>query len=286
MNITAVLQHKYGFEELNWNHTNFVIETNVGTKKVTYWRDRNLLEYHLNFRDRLFSKSGIMCNRMIRTRDGLPCVQIDQSFVTIHDVIDSSSAIDDDPEFKGFLIASLLEVSKDFPYINQKDRDVFPYKASIESLTHLKDKNQKYYSLLVRTIPKVKQRLTPHKKMPPICYDGNELKVVEGQYYYDLSDAPPQPAHQVIRRALGFERIEDTQACWGSLLNAISKELADQVVSALISPWEWQECINRMHSCEDEEEIYYRFEKEWEATMELCDALKLSIPARRTFSYE
>ncbi|MCA0986238.1 hypothetical protein [Guptibacillus algicola] len=285
MDITMVLQYKYGFEDMKWNHTN-LIETHVGTKKVTYWRDRKLLEYHLNFRDRLFSKSGIMCNRMIRTRDGLPYVQIDQSFITVHDVIDSSSAIDDDPQFKGFLIASLLDISNELPYHNQKDRGVFPYKESIKALNNLKQKNERYYSLLVRAIPKVKQRLTHEKTLSPTCYVGNELNVINGQYYYNLSEEPPESAHQVIRKALDFERVEDIQACWASLLNAISKGLAKQVKGALISPWEWKECIDHMQCCRDEEEIYHRFEKEWEATMELCEALKLSVPARRTFSYE
>ncbi|WP_270179473.1 hypothetical protein [Alkalihalobacillus sp. CinArs1] len=284
MDITTVVKKQYEFKDLHWNHKESAFHTHVGLKRVNYWRDRKLLEYHLNFRDRLFSKSGIMCNRMIRTRDGAPFVQLGGSFITIHDVIESTEIIND-PEFLGFLIASLLEVGSEVPYYNEVDLGEFPYKEALKNLQQLKHKNQEVYSSLVRYIPKVKQRKSS-LLMNPTCYDGNALKMVMGQYYYDLSNSLPKPAHQVIRRALLTDSYteEDRKACWASLHNAISGDLVDRVKLTLLAPWEWTDCVREMQDCEDEEEVYNRYKKEWDTMMELYEVLKLST--RRTISYE
>lgn len=285
MNITRILTEEYGLQNINWNHNNPVIETSVGRKRVTYWRDRKLLEYHLNFRDRLFSKSGILCNRMIRTRHGQSYVHTDNFLLTLHDAIDLPFQKEDDPEFKGFLLASLLEVGNELAYANH-EASLFPYKETIKALQNVRQRNHRYFSMLVTLIPEVKKRLTSARSIAPTLFEGNEMKEVMGQFYYDLSDSPPQPAYHLARQALnGFEKADDLQACWSSLLSALPDHLHEQVRSLLILPWEWRGCIMAMQ-LSNEDDVYYRFEKEWEATVRICETLGLSVPARRTFSYE
>ncbi|WP_347549406.1 hypothetical protein ABFG93_18045 [Pseudalkalibacillus hwajinpoensis] len=87
MDVEDVLAKEYGFWELTWLDGPHTFITDSRKKKLSYWRERDLLEYHLNFRDRLFLQSASLCNRMIRTLDGRPYSSFKDGYLSVHDLI-------------------------------------------------------------------------------------------------------------------------------------------------------------------------------------------------------
>ncbi|MGB8002109.1 MAG: hypothetical protein WCF60_18715 [Anaerobacillus sp.] len=288
MDVSDVLTNLYGYKFISWLDKPNTFLTQVGKKKLSYWRERDLLEYHLNFRDRLFSEFGILCNRMIRTLDGFPYIQFEEGYLTVHDYIEEQFSEDEYPEMKGYLLASLLgtgDLTECPPPYNKGS--VFPFRQTINALTSIKKSHSDSYSLLVSLIPEVKKRLsdTDQEGLPPLPYLDHQLKGVMGQVFFEASDEPPQPAYKIIQRELvnwqhSMNRRE-VKCCFGAFVNGVDIEMNARVYQVLIAPWEWRDCILSLQKNSNVDQTMARFSEKWEAVRLMIRTLQLSIEDRR-----
>ena len=288
MDVSDVLTNTYGFEVFTWLDKPNTFMTKVGKKKLSYWRERDLLEYHLNFRDRFFSEYGILCNRMIRALDGSPYIQYEDGYITVHDYIEERFLAGDYPEMKGYLLASLLgtgdltECPKSY-----KMPSAFPFRQTINALTAIKQTHPDRYALLVSLIPEVKKRLSNvgHEGLPPLPYFGHQLKDVMGQIFFEMSDKPPQPAYEIIQKEclnwIHSMNRKEVECCFEALVNGVGFEMNARLFQVLIEPWEWRNCILSLQQNSQVDQTMERFSEEWEAIRHIIGTLQLSIMDRR-----
>ncbi|MBN8208488.1 hypothetical protein JI666_07010 [Bacillus sp. NTK071] len=286
--VVADLKKEFGFEYVSWLDEPKTVLTNVGKKKLSYWRERDLLEYHLNFRDRFFSQYGLLCNRMIRTLDGDGFIQYGDFYITVHDLIEESYTEDLYPEMKGYLLSALVGTAKGITYSPKYAySSKFPYRETLKALATIKPLYPKSYTLLVNLIPEVKKRLLLDKPsiLPPAPYGGYRLKRVMGQLFFEASDAPPLPAYKWIVNEihLWFKSmtVESFTKSWGALLNGVDDEMQAYIIQSVIEPWEWRSCILALQQSSHSDQKIKQFEEEWEATKNIISTLQLSISDRR-----
>ncbi|WP_226656494.1 hypothetical protein [Pseudalkalibacillus hwajinpoensis] len=291
MNLLTLIAEKYGFKELRWVQTPDVIMTHVGKRKVSYWRERDLLEYHLNFRDRLFFNSGIMCNRMIRTLNQEAFIPIDSGFLTVHDFVEDEFAYELFPEMVGYLLSSLIRCG-----IEQDDSHTlspFPYRETVKALSAVKTLDPESYFLLISLIPDVKKRLCYHKDIlnGMIPFSSHSLKEVMGQLYFECSDEAPVSMCKVLSNEvhLWYERKKrsDFNHYFNALLSEVDRELRSALIQTVIAPWEWQTCIQSLQNeGSNVDRVMKEFVEKWEAMKEITGLVGLSILEGRVAVHE
>ena len=288
MDVADLLGKEFGFEQVSLLDEPKTVLTNVGKKKLTYWRDRDLLEYHLNFRDRFFSQYGILCNRMIRTIDGNGYLQYGDFYITVHDLVEDCYAEDLYPEMKGYLLAALVGTAKVTPCSPKYAySSTFPYRETLAALASIKSLFPKSYTLLINLIPEVKKRILIDQPniLPPAPYGGYRLKRVMGELFFEASDVAPLPAYKWIVNEiqLWFKTMETESfvISFSALLNGVDNEMRAHIIQSVIEPWEWRSCILALQQGSHSDQKIKQFQEEWEVTKNIIDTLQLSNSDRR-----
>ena len=113
MEMLRRIKIEYGFSSLAWQKKDAVFNSDCGQKRIRFWRDRQLLHWHIRWRDRVSKQSGFLLDRMIRTKNQEPYFISERGIVTVHDEI--TEAYDYKGEEKTFaqLIATMLKNGKE-----------------------------------------------------------------------------------------------------------------------------------------------------------------------------
>ncbi|RXI98436.1 hypothetical protein DS745_19110 [Anaerobacillus alkaliphilus] len=88
MDMLRRVKIEYGLSDLQWVKTDEIFQSESGKKRIRFWKDKQLLQWHVKWRDEISKQSGILLDRMIRTKDGEPFFICDKGWATIHDEID------------------------------------------------------------------------------------------------------------------------------------------------------------------------------------------------------
>lgn len=288
MELLALIAEKYGFREVRWLREPDVMMTIIGKRKLSYWRERDLLEYHLNFRDRLFSSEGILCNRMIRTLNQEPFIPLPQGFLTVHDLVENEYALEQSPEMEGYLLSCLIRAGSE-----EYSQTVFPYRQTIKSLSAIKTLYPESYFLLIQLIPDIKKRLCYHKNLLelPVPFSTSAIKEVMGQLYFESPDESPvsvcgQLQHQIY---LWYKQKSESDfiRCFNVLLSGVEEELKYPLIQTIVAPWEWWECVQSLQNKQDNvNQVMEAFVEKWEAMKEITCLAHLSILERRISVHE
>ena len=285
MDLLELIAEKYGFKEISWVRKPEVIMTHLGRRKLSYWRERELLEFHLNFRDRLFSKFGILCNRMIRTLDQQAFIPIHQGYLSVHDSVEDELPFDQFPEMEGYLLSSLIDVSLDVN--SYHGFSTFPYRETIKALYKVKTLYPEPYLLLISLIPEVKKRLCPNKSISQLSIPLNHsIKEVMGQFYFESSDEKPVPVNEVLPKAVHgwYENKGQTEfkQCFKALFNEVDRETSSLLIQTIVAPWDWLACIRSLqYEGVNVNQVMKEFVEKWEAMKEITCSVQLSISEGR-----
>ncbi|MDO6656039.1 hypothetical protein [Anaerobacillus sp. 1_MG-2023] len=284
MDLVAIIEEKYDLKDVQWLEKPQLIMTHLGKRKLSYWRDRDLLEYHLNFRDRLFSQHGFLCNRMIRTNEGKRFIRIENDYMTVHDHVEEAYPLENVPEMKGYLLATLLSTGDQKATLTSH----FPYRKTLEDLSSLRLTHKEQYLLLVNLIPEVKKRLDFEicYSLPFIPFTHHVLKEVLGQIYFECSDEPPVSASKVILKEVhswyALKNSPHFIKCFEALVNGVEDDMKPRLIQVIFAPWEWQECIQALQSnMNDPDQVMKEFIDKWEANRDMLRLLELSLSDRR-----
>ncbi|WP_273850955.1 hypothetical protein [Guptibacillus spartinae] len=288
MDLLTLIEEKYGLRELRWVRRPEVMMTHVGKRKVSYWRERDLLEYHLNFRDRLFFTSGILCNRMIRTLKQEAFIPIDQGYLTVHDFVEDDFSLELYPEMEGYLLSSIVRCG-----IGRHDYTHFPYRETVKSLLAIKSRYPDSYLLLISLIPDVKKRLCYHNDIlnGTIPFSSYSLKEMMGQLYFECSDEAPRSVCEVLSTEVYTwyrrKKRDDFNHCFKALLSEIDRECRSAFVQSIVAPWEWKTCIQALQNeGSNVDRLMKEFIEKWDAMKVITGLAELSILEGRMAVHE
>ncbi|WP_202080239.1 hypothetical protein [Caldalkalibacillus salinus] len=89
--LQAVHQH-YHFHTYHSVATSYGLEiqTNCGPKQVMLWKEKSVLMWSFLWSEELVQMGSRYANRMIRTRDGAPYVQVNEHWITVTDLLEGT----------------------------------------------------------------------------------------------------------------------------------------------------------------------------------------------------
>ena len=107
MDLLEELKQQYG-----WNKAvainEDIVETDHGLKRIRYWEDQDLLDWHINWRDHCTIAPVVLADRMIRTKDGDSFIPWESSKVTVHDEITQSFSQSENGQVWGTLLGLMI----------------------------------------------------------------------------------------------------------------------------------------------------------------------------------
>jgi hypothetical protein len=105
----------------------YLFETNVGTKYISVWRDKELLNWSFLWREEVAKKGFRTIDRFIRSRDGAPFVQLNKEYIVVQDQFQEKRAVDNPFvrwETVGRLTGLILKTCQELlPKVNFSQKD-------------------------------------------------------------------------------------------------------------------------------------------------------------------
>lgn len=88
MDMLRRIKMEYELSDVKWDMKNDTIHSDRGRKKLRIWKDKQLLEWHVKWRDELGKHSGFLVDRMIRTKSSEPFIITDVGWLSLHDFVE------------------------------------------------------------------------------------------------------------------------------------------------------------------------------------------------------
>ncbi|WP_227936702.1 hypothetical protein [Alkalihalobacillus deserti] len=99
--------------QYQWQKVKFVnealIETELGRKRLRYWSDKALLDWHIAWRDSCSVTPYMIADRMIRNKDQEAQIEWKDGWVTVHDEVDSSFRPNPSEKKIGRMIGTMID---------------------------------------------------------------------------------------------------------------------------------------------------------------------------------
>ena len=287
MDILRQVRMKYGLSDLKWIKENETFRSEYGSKRVRFWKDKQLLEWHVKWRDEISKQSGVLLDRMIRTEDGNPFFYCDKGWVTIHDEIEEPFPLARKEEDWGRLIGTILAVGlKQLDECHRlKKRKDLTLKAVHGGLKNDHDPMAKlvlersYFEAKsrVRKAHILRDRIHPIKL--PILTSLTRLtnaKQVFFHLFWVCGADEPVRSYKPIRNLLEEWFEKNGEASTIKLLNEINRYFTlkgDQgrlLLSECLLPYEYESAINELSTCNQSVDITTtvmdKFFQRWETS--------------------
>lgn len=99
-------------EQYEWQDVKFVneqlVETELGRKRVRYWTDKALLDWHIAWRDGCSVTPYMQTDRMIRNKDQQAWIDWKEGWLTVHDEVDNSFRLNQSDQKVGQMIGTMI----------------------------------------------------------------------------------------------------------------------------------------------------------------------------------
>jgi hypothetical protein len=282
MGLINLLENEYDLYGVRWKQEPHIILTDFGEKRLRYWKDVDILNWHVKWRDESSKGSGAVPDRMIRTRDGEVAVFDGKHWISLHDHADTLFGCEE-VERWGQFIGQLLKASVKGNV--EKDLSI---ESPLFDFSHCLNLAQKYkdgnFQTLNVSFHEAKMRLQyaealnkrVQKAAVPIL--EKEISITNGKrifhfLFYQGGDSRPVKGYMPIRNFL-FEWLEhNSPLSLKMLLTEINRffplngDHGLQLLAEVTTPWELNECLNQLDnsSLEKMVEGMNMYEAIWEA---------------------
>ncbi|TLS39221.1 hypothetical protein [Pseudalkalibacillus caeni] len=288
MKLLEKIEAAYGFKHCHWIEEPHIFQTSSGKKRVMYWDDRELMQWHIEWRDHIGSRYHVFIDRMIKTEINERYFSWNQKWITVHDEIEEPLVFSVAVEQWGEMIAAVLQAGEYVPcntnLVQKKELD---YTSYVKKLGQIKKEKREKAKLLVFLIPDVKKRYVKSQELfskvrSPLPIIDNisspELgKEVYSNLYLKGTNGYPISGILPIKAFL--------LTCWKTYGPKIVEKLLEEIekhcsfkeqygkmlLAEALLPLEWMECIETIEKAENDETIQrslIALEEKWERSRE------------------
>ncbi|MFC7393182.1 hypothetical protein [Scopulibacillus cellulosilyticus] len=285
MDILSLIKTHYYFENAAWSREHEpIIETGTEKKKVYFWRDFNTLQWHINWRHRLYC-DAFYVDRMLVTGSGQLFIPFESGgFLTCHDVLEERADLEGNEKSWGQFIGTVL------------NRSMVPAKGYSQLLSQNIEKtyqtfeymhrwqpqiNSAEYQMIKRCVPTVGERI---RKMKSLLRQ-NELEYVpyttaflpvergkwlSGKLFWEIGQSTPVIGYRTFSDFLKKWLMATNEKSFYNLVETVDKisplnRHAHQLLADLYFPDEWQRMVDNLRF-ERQQILFEQFKTEWDAT--------------------
>jgi hypothetical protein len=290
MDMLRQIKLEYELSDLNWITVEEVFNSDRGKKRIRIWKDKQLLQWHVKWRDEISKQSGILLDRMIRTKEGNPFFISDKGWVSIHDEIEEPFPTKGKEaqwgRLFGTILASGLEQSLDCQRVKKQEPLTLSHvRGSIEQLSlidpmtklvlersYFEAKNRIRKALILKDGIQQKQPI-----LTPLC-SIVQAKQVFFNLFWVCGDDQPVRGYEPIRRLLEEWYIENGEESTIKLVESMNsffplkEEQGLILLAEFMMPYEFERTIQQLSKCTTTNEtsnVIEQYFKNWEVSRKL-----------------
>ncbi|MFC4618157.1 hypothetical protein ACFO4N_05370 [Camelliibacillus cellulosilyticus] len=255
------LRDHYPFGHVSLSEKENIIRTDRGLKRVCFWTDQRLFDWHIRFRKRL-ADEGVPVNRMFVTTGGSPGLFFNGGILSVHDVLEEPAALVGYEPMWSRAVAAILKVAEtpvrapllpinakdafeDFSVILKQAKD---QEGEVKLLKKCERDALKQHKLAVG----LKRRSVSSMPFLPRL-DLSDFKSFYRLLFWDVPQTEPQAGwkalagfcrswHQTAGAASLFKLLDDVDRHY-----PLRGTVIDHVFAEVVDPVEWTEAIQDLH---------------------------------------
>lgn len=271
MDMIRRIKMEYDLSDVKWLKKNQILDSECGKKRIRIWKDKQLLQWHVKLRDEISKQSGILLDRMIRTKAGEPFFISEEGWVSIHDEIEEQFPCLGREKDWGRLIGSILAYgitqSEDCQRLKKQEQlTLYADKTSIDQLPFLDPMSK---LVLERSYYEGKKRIKTadllinriHQKRLPILMPFiavTSAKQVFLNLFWVCGDTHPVKGYEPIRHFLEDWYLKNGATSTEKLLDetnqyfSLKEDQGRLLLSECLLPYELNTAVTELSKSETE----------------------------------
>ncbi|MBU9710987.1 hypothetical protein [Evansella tamaricis] len=289
------IKESYGFKEVTWEVDGKILKTEKGLKRLSHWTEKDNMEWHINWRDRLAEKTGCLTDRMIQSLYGERKFLSDVGWYTLHDEVTSPFSYQNREKemgiFFGHYFSTKIEDDHQNLHIDVMNLERMSDQISKPSTA----KNNHSTSFIEGLRRESINRLLKAKRLwkegqqaggePPIVTPIDSLdqgKNVFEKLFWQHGTGRPEKGYRSLKIVLSQWLQRYGRNSLYKLLNELDKQLslrelhAKALLAECLTPREFIQFMNEMKDVKDQQQIEKCKENlsyQWEESLKLVKAL-------------
>ncbi|MFA9458270.1 hypothetical protein ACERJO_16070 [Halalkalibacter sp. AB-rgal2] len=289
-------------ENYNWGDVSYInnelIKTDKGLKRIRYWEDKQLLEWHISWRDHCSDTPYILMDRMLRTRNHKPYAEHEDGYITAHDEVVARYPISGQEPIIAKAIVSFIQ------YGLRTETNIIPqpvskcfYENGDSYVPHLEENRRMECEFLIREGEMREKKAnalmeltdsTPLPYLDPMMSTDQMRSVAQVLYWVGTMEVPVVGYEHIARFLRNWYVEEGEQSCkklMQGIVNQLEREQSIQILAEMLRPYElndWQ--INVGDGAIDRESFEERFQlvkKEWDISKQLVRMMSKMIDKKK-----
>lgn len=290
MDMLRRVKIEYELSNVKWAENEDIFHSESGKKRIRIWKDKQLLGWHVKWRDEISKQSGILLDRMIRCKTGEPFFICEKGWATIHDEIEGSYPTLGREKEWGRLIGTMLTFGlkqSDECQRFQKKQEVplTALKQKIDQLTSIDPMaklvlERSYFEAFRRNKKMLQLKEQIQQKKLPILIPFSSLsygKEVFSNLFWVSGSKQPVQGYEPIRKLLEEWLEKNGEESTQKLLDQIEpyfslrKDQGVLLLAELLTPTELRETVLTIGTTTDQSitDVMDDYFKRWEKSRQL-----------------
>ncbi|NEU29796.1 hypothetical protein GN156_03270 [bacterium LRH843] len=273
-----------------------LIETENGRKRLHLWSDKELLDWHIEWRDRCSVTPYVLADRMIRNRNQEAFSAWNNGWLTIHD--DVSHSYDKEcAEQIGMTIGAMIQHGKE---THSKVQPSVQTEPAFPKLQRYVSRFEDRRLMLLTFISEAKSRMKkaealiehvnePLPLLDPIRTTEQVKKMYQIVIWYGTNEYPER-GYRSLRQFLSEFLHENGEESFKKLLDGmytadkLTREQAILLLAECLKPYELDPLVRVAEHNPTKEEIeccMNQVERDWESSRKLVQLISASIDKKK-----
>lgn len=272
MDFLQVVKNSYQFRKVE-KVDDVTIQTEYGRKKVYFWNDRSLLDWHIAWRDYCSVQGQILTNRMIRTHDQQPDVKWKEGWLTLHDEVTTLAPMKENEKAWAKLLEKMFTFgSNNTQYASLAGERIYPNLAecTLDMIERTEDEQEKKKILGCLEESKLRlekgRRIVENSDQQLIIDPINTLqqgKAIFDMLYWEGTNSRPESSLRSFAQFLYEWYLQNGEHSMLTLLNELDElmsfreKFAKLLIGEILIPWEMDAFIK---NTENSKQLFIHWE--------------------------
>ncbi|TWI57083.1 hypothetical protein [Halalkalibacter nanhaiisediminis] len=290
-------------QQYQWQDVKFIneelIETEQGKKRLCYWSDKALLDWHIEWRDGCSVTPYVLADRMIRSKEQEAALSWKEGWLTVHDEVADSHFVKARAREIGTMIGAMIQhgIATASP-VKTLLQDEPIFRQLYMYVSHLSKEQQLLVTSLLNEAEIRMRKATALRKQLkdeplPLLDPIKSVKQAKQVYQVLIWNGTmgyPERGYRSLRTFLGdwldvFGKEAFCELLGGMYLDErLTREQAILLLSECLKPYELNQLVILIKQNPSEQKINQTLEqatKEWEQSKHLVQMISASIDQRK-----